>query len=73
MRSPANIRAVYDALPDAVPLPRSPDFLELALDVIQPEIDLMMEDKQDVATTARRATDAANAFLRVLGQSGGRH
>ena len=73
LHSPANIRAVYDALRDAEPLPRSPDFLALALDVIQPEIDLMMENKQDVATTARRATDAANAFLRVLGQTGERH
>ena len=68
---PRNIAAVYQALPDARAIPRSPDYIELAIDIIQPEIDRMMREEADVAATCRRAAAAADAFIEVLGNRRG--
>ena len=51
------------------PIPRSPDFIEIALEVIQPEIDRMLVSDVDAETASRRATEAANRFLRALGSA----
>jgi hypothetical protein len=48
-------------------VPRSPDYIEIALEVIQPDVDRMLDKQLDVADTCRRAADEANRFIRVLG------
>jgi ABC-type glycerol-3-phosphate transport system substrate-binding protein len=45
----------------------SPDFIEIALDVIQPEIDRALADGRDVDESCRRATQAADDFIATLG------
>lgn len=66
---PRNVRAAYEQLKHAVQLPRSPDYIELALEVIQPDIDRMLDKRIDPAATARDATRAANRFIAVLGET----
>lgn len=66
--SPRNVRAAYDTMAMARSMPRGGDFIELALEVIQPEIDRMLADPNaDVAAACRRASEAADEFIRVLG------
>jgi multiple sugar transport system substrate-binding protein len=64
---PHNIRAAYEQLKYSQILPRSPDYVEIALEVIQPDIDRMMDKRTDVAQTCRSAAQAANRFIEVLG------
>lgn len=64
-QKPACRAALERALASASPIPSSPDFVEIALDIVQPEIDQMIEDGQDPEKAAGRATKAANAFLRA--------
>ncbi len=64
---PANWRALYRALEGAQPTPQTPDFIEVVLEIIQPEIDLMIEGRQTPAETAARASRAADAFISTLG------
>lgn len=66
-QQPYNIHAAYEQLKYAQVLPRSPDFVEIALDVIQPDIDRMIDKQLDVAATCRKAAAAANRFIAVLG------
>lgn len=65
-RRPANTAAIREQLLAARTIPRLPDFIEVALQIIQPEIDLMVEGRQDAGTAARKATSSANAFLETL-------
>lgn len=65
--SPHNIQAVYAQLPYAEPIPRSPDYIEVALEIIQPEIDLMIQGEITPEEAGQRATLAANRFLAVVG------
>lgn len=66
--SPANVAAAYQALAIGRSMPHNPDFIEIALDVIQPEFDRMLADPNaDVAAACRRATAAANDFMRTIG------
>ena len=48
-------------------VPCGPDFIEVTLEVIQPEIDRALADGSDVDDCCRRATRAANDFLETLG------
>ncbi len=64
---PQNLAAVYQQIPYALPLPRSTDYIELSLSIIQPEIDHMIMGDLTPEEAARRATVAANRFLKVLG------
>jgi multiple sugar transport system substrate-binding protein len=66
--SPRNVRAAYDALAVGKSMPHGGDFIEVALDVIQPEIDRMLADpKADVAAACGRAARAADDFIVTLG------
>jgi multiple sugar transport system substrate-binding protein len=67
VRRPQNIRAVYDSLEHAMSIPQSPDFIELAIEVIQPEIDLLTAEGLPVETVCRRAAESANAFIKTMG------
>jgi len=64
---PRNIMAAYEQLKYARQVPRSPDYIEIALEVIQPDVDRMLDKQLDVAATCRSAADAANRFIRVVG------
>lgn len=71
MTNPRNIEAVYHALEYAQPVPKSPDFIELALEVIQPDIDIMLANGTDVGRTCRKVAEFANDFLKVVAGHGG--
>jgi multiple sugar transport system substrate-binding protein len=64
---PRNIMAAYEQLKYAMQVPRSPDYIEIALEVIQPNVDRMLDKQLDVAETCRSAARNANRFIRVLG------
>ena len=64
---PRNITAAYEQLKHAQQVPRSPDYIEIALEVIQPDVDRMLDKQLDVAETCRGAAESANRFIRVLG------
>ena len=66
---PRNIMAAYEQLKYAVQVPRSPDYIEIALEVIQPDVDRMLDKQLDVAATCRTAARSANRFINVLGAS----
>jgi multiple sugar transport system substrate-binding protein len=66
---PRNIMAAYEQLKYAQQVPRSPDYIEIALEVIQPDVDRMLDKQLDVAETCRSAARSANRFIRVLGVS----
>ena len=66
---PRNVKAAYEQLKYSMLLPRSPDYIEIALEVIQPDIDRMLDKNLDAAQACRSAADAANRFIQVLGAS----
>ncbi|HEV2296806.1 MAG TPA: sugar ABC transporter substrate-binding protein [Tepidisphaeraceae bacterium] len=70
---PRNIKAAYEQLKYAQQVPRSPDFIEIALEVIQPDVDRMLDKQLDVAETCRSAAESANRFIRVLGATRREH
>lgn len=67
--APQNAEVLYDSLKNARPIPRHPNYIEIALDIVQPEIDLMLDRGLSAEETARNASRAANAFLEVLAPS----
>jgi multiple sugar transport system substrate-binding protein len=66
-KHPRNITAAYEQLKYAMQVPRSPDYIELALEVIQPDVDRMLDKQLDVAATCRSAARSANRFISVIG------
>ena len=67
LQPPLNKAALERAMESAEPDPNSPDFLEIALDLVQPEIDEMLSENLPPQEAARRATRAANSFLKAQG------
>ncbi len=65
---PHNIAAVYEAIKYAEPIPRSPDIIEISIDIIQPEIDRMILGDLTPEEAAKRATESANRFIKVVGR-----
>ena len=65
---PKNVQAVFDQMPYAMAIPRSPDYIEIAIEVIQPEIDRMLQGDLTPEQACRRATMAANRFIETLGR-----
>jgi len=65
-QSPQHAETLYEALKYAVPIPRHPDFIQVAIQLVQPEIDMMLEGKQTPAEAARRAASATNRFLETV-------
>lgn len=63
---PRNWRCIYMAIETAESIPRSPNFIEIAIDVIQPEFDRMTAGLLSPDEACVRATAAANAYIRVL-------
>jgi multiple sugar transport system substrate-binding protein len=62
--SDRNYKAVNIALESSEPIPSSKDFVEIALDLVQPEIDRMITENIPPAQAAEAASRAANAFLK---------
>jgi hypothetical protein len=48
-------------------IPKSPDYIELALDVIQPDIDKMLIDGINPQETSERITKSVNQYLETMG------
>ena len=69
-KAPRNRSAVERALESAESIPSSKDFVEIALDLVQPEIDRMLTENVPPAEAAKDATRAADAFLKAT--NGGR-
>ncbi|CAN5631250.1 sugar ABC transporter substrate-binding protein [soil metagenome] len=65
--NPRHANLAYEALKYAKSIPRSPDFFEIVQEVIQPEIDRALADGADIDECCRRATRAANDFIKTLG------
>jgi multiple sugar transport system substrate-binding protein len=66
---PQHLQVAYDALADAEPLPQSRDFIEIAIEIIQPEVDRILSENVPVPVACRRATEAADAFLSTISKS----
>lgn len=60
---PKDLEAVFDGINSGITLPRNRNFVNMAIQVVQPEIDKMLEGKQTAAETARVATEKANKYL----------
>lgn len=65
---PHNRAAIEVALESAEPNPNSADFVEIALDLVQPEIDRMLTEGISPEETAKRSTRAADAFIQATGR-----
>ncbi len=65
-RRPNNVRAAYEALKYSTPVPRSADFIELALEIIQPDIDEMLADKTPPSRVCAKVVRAADTYLRIV-------
>jgi multiple sugar transport system substrate-binding protein len=66
---PQHLAVAYKALDTAESLPQSRDFIEIALEIIQPEIDRMLAEKVPVPIACERATQAADAFLSTISKT----
>jgi multiple sugar transport system substrate-binding protein len=69
-QAPLNKAALERAMESAEPDPDSPDFMEIALDLVQPEIDEMLSEDLDPQRAALRATHAADSFLKTQSSRG---
>jgi multiple sugar transport system substrate-binding protein len=65
---PLNKPALARAMESAEPDPNSADFMEIALDLVQPEIDEMLSENVPTAQAAGKATRAADSFLKAEGK-----
>lgn len=60
---PQNLAAAYAQIAYAMPIPRDPHFIEIMIQIVQPEIDRMVQGEQTPEETGQRAAAAVNAFL----------
>ena len=60
---PQNLTAVYAQLDYSLPIPRHHDFIEIMLQVVQPEVDRMVLGEFGPEECGRRAAAAANHYL----------
>jgi len=65
---PRNVAAAYAQIPYAQPIPRHPYYIEIMLQIVQPEIDRMVQGELSPEQAARRAADGVNAFLATFHQ-----
>lgn len=61
--APQNLEAIAEGIKYAMPVPRHVNFQQLALQTIQPEIDLMLQNKQGPGDAGKAATENANRVL----------
>ena len=65
---PKHLALAFEAIDESAPPPQSADFIEVALEVIQPEIDLAIGEGRPMDECIDRAVVAADAFLKTLGK-----
>lgn len=66
-QDPQHTEVVYEALKYSKPIPRQPDYIEIALEIVQPEIDLMLIGDLTPEEAANRAVRAVDSFIETLG------
>ena len=64
--NPRNLTAVYEQLKYSLPIPRHANFIEIMLQVVQPEVDRMVLGQLTPEEAAHRATKAVNEYLATL-------
>jgi len=60
---PRNLAAVYRQLEFARPIPRHPHYIEIMLQIVQPEVDRMVQGELTPEEAAHRAAQGVNAYL----------
>lgn len=65
--NPRNLEAAYAQFEFGEPIPHHANYIEIASQIIQPEIDRMVLGEITPEEAARRATASVNAFLATLG------
>lgn len=63
---PQHTEVVYEALKYAKTIPRHPDYIEIALEIVQPEFDVMLLGDQTPEQAANRACKAVDKFITTL-------
>lgn len=67
---PRNLAAAYAQFDYGEPIPRHPHYIELMLQIVQPEIDRLVLGELTPEEAGRRAAAAANAFLATFDPAG---
>lgn len=65
---PEHVAAAYDQIRFAQPIPRHPYYIELMIQIVQPEIDRMVLGELTPEEAAHRAAAGVNAFLATFYQ-----
>ncbi|MCX7918187.1 MAG: sugar ABC transporter substrate-binding protein [bacterium] len=65
--NPQNIQALYEQLKYCKQIPKLPDYIELASDVIQPDIDRMLIEQIEPEKICKKITNSTNKFLETIG------
>ncbi|MBK8856126.1 MAG: sugar ABC transporter substrate-binding protein [Opitutaceae bacterium] len=60
---PRNIAAAYKQIQYALPIPRHPHYIEIMIQIVQPEVDRMVQGVLTPEEAAHRAADGVNAYL----------
>ena len=68
---PPSVEYAFEQIEYSMTIPRSPDYIEIAIEVIQPEIDRMLQGELTPEQACRRAAEAANRFIETLGRRDG--
>ena len=66
---PRNLAAAYAQFRYGSPIPRHPHYIEIMLQIVQPEVDKMLLGEQTPEEAGRRAAAAVNAFLATFDPS----
>ena len=68
--NPHNLAAVYEQLKYSLPIPRHPNYIEIMLQVVQPEVDRMVQGEITPEEAGRRAAAAVNDYLATFAVAG---
>ncbi len=68
--NPRNLAAVYEQLKYSLPIPRHPNYIEIMLQVVQPEVDRMVLGEITPEEAGHRAAAAVNDYLATLAVAG---
>lgn len=67
---PRNLAAAYAQLKYSLPIPRHPNYIEIMLQVVQPEVDRMILGEISPEEAGRRAAAAVNDYLATFAVAG---
>jgi multiple sugar transport system substrate-binding protein len=67
---PRNLAAAYAQFAYGEPIPRHPHYIEIMLQIVQPEVDRMLLGELTPEEAAHRAASAVNAFLATFDPAG---